>query len=243
MDGAKFNFRITAYTPETIPMGRLAEYMALYAALMGSDAHVHFEKLTSGSTVLRARVEDEDIPKVENRLHLVGGTDAPADIVKTYDEINNLLRKDHAEGTVKRVGGGQVIKFPGYKLPLPQIIGPIKEAGYLEGEIVRVGGRDRTIHIQLLGPDGETYNLTTTSRDTAKELGKLLFAAVRVNGTGTWTRNENGQWELGQFAIQDFEPISDRTLIEALAGLREVEGSDWEKVNDPLAKWRELRRD
>ena len=243
MDSAKFNFRITAYTPETIPMSRLAEYMGQYAALMGSDLHVHFDKLKKGSTVLCARVENEDVPKVENRLHRAGSDDAPADIVRIYNTINSYLRADNAQGSVKKEGGAQLIKFPGCKQPLPQRIGPIKEAGHLEGEIVRVGGKDRTIHALLIGPDGEEYKLTTTSRDMAKELGRHLFTAVRVNGTGTWARNEAGQWELEGFLVQDFEPLNDRTLIEALAGLREIEGSEWEQTTDPLAKWRALRRD
>ena len=173
MDAARFNFRITAYTPETIPMGRLAEYMAQYAALLGSDAQVHFDRLTRGSTVLRARVEDEGVPKVEKRLHLAGGTDAPADLVRACDAINSLLRADHAHGTVRREGGGQVVKFPGCTRVLPQRIGPIKEAGHLEGEIVRVGGRDRTIHIQLLGPDGETYNLGFNFLDLFRKNDRL----------------------------------------------------------------------
>jgi len=242
MDDTRFNFRITAYTPATIPMRRLAEYMAQYAALMGSDAHVHFDKLKKGSTVLCARVEHEDVPKVEQRLQQVGHADAPADVVRIYNNINAYLRADNAEGTVKREGGAQIIKFPGYKQPLPQRIGPVKEVGHLEGEIVRVGGRDRTIHALLLGPDGEEHKLTTTSRDMAKELGKHLFTAVRVNGTGTWFRNEVGQWDLEGFLVQDVEPLSERSLIEALAGLREAEGSEWEKMADPLATWRELRQ-
>jgi len=242
MDDTKFNFRITAYTPETIPMSRLAEYMTQYAALMGSNAHVHFEKLKKGSTVLCARVEHEDVPKVEQRLQQAGHPDAPADIARSYNIINGYLRVDNAEGAVKREGGAQIIKFPGCKQPLPQRIGPIKEAGQLEGEIVRVGGKDRTIHALLIGPDGQDYKLMTTSRDMAKELGKHLFTAVRVNGTGTWFRDEEGQWELDSFTVQDFEPLSGRTLIEALAGLREIEGSEWERMADPLAKLRELRR-
>lgn len=242
MDATKFNFRITAYTPETIPMSRLAEYMTQYAALMGSDAHVHFEKLKKGSTVLCARVEHEDVLKVEQRIQQAGHADAPADVVRIYNTINSYLRADNAEGSVKREGGAQIIKFPGYKQPLPPRIGPIKEAGHLEGEIVRIGGKDRTIHALLIALDGEEYKLTTTSRDMAKDLGKHLFTAVRVNGTGTWYRNEEGQWELDSFTVQDFEPLSDRTLIEALAGLREIDDSEWKKMADPLAKWRDLRR-
>ena len=217
MDDTKFNFRITAYTPETIPMSRLAEYMSQYAALMGSNTHVHFDKLKKGSTVLCARVEHEGVPKVEQRLQQAGRDDATADVARSYNTINGYLRVDNAQGSIKREGGAQIIKFPGCKQPLPQRIGPIKEAGQLEGEIVRVGGKDRTIHALLIGPDGEEYKLTTTSRDMAKELGKHLFSAVRVNGTGTWFRNEEGQWELEGFTVQDFEPLCEPLQLMNIA--------------------------
>ncbi len=242
MSDAKFNFRITAFTPETIPMSRLAEYLAQYAALMGSNAHVHFNGLRKGSTVMCGRVERDDVPKVEQRLQLASRADAPPDLVRIRNTINAYLREDNAEGAIRRDGGAQIITFPGRKQPLPERIGPIKEAGQLEGEIVRVGGKDRTKHALLIGPGGEEYKLTTTSRDMAKELGKCLFTSVRVNGTGTWFRNEEFQWELDSFTVQDFEPLSERTLIEALDGLRQIEGGEWAQMPDPLGKWRELRR-
>ncbi len=223
-------------------MGRLAAYMAQYAALMGEDLHVHFDRLKKGSTVLCARVEQEDVPKVEQRLLQIVQGSAPPEIMRTFSTINSYLRADAAEGYVRKERGAQIIKFPGCKQQLPQRIGPIKEAGCLEGEIVRIGGKDRTIHALLIGPGGEEYKLSTTSRDMAKELGKHLFTTVRVNGTGTWFRNEEGLWELDNFAVQDFVPLSDQTLIEALAGLREVDGSEWGRMMDPLAKWRLLRR-
>lgn len=62
-----------------------------------------------------------------------------------------------------------------------------------------------------------------------------------TRGTGAWTRSEEGKWELEIFAVQDFEPIEDRSLIEAFAALQAVEGSGWKKMNDPLATWQQLR--
>ncbi|HET6719883.1 MAG TPA: hypothetical protein VFH22_09565, partial [Rhodocyclaceae bacterium] len=80
MDDDLFKLRITAYTPETIPMNRLAEYMLHFAALMGSETHVHFKGLKKGSTILCARVENEDVPKVGERLAKICLSDTPADI-------------------------------------------------------------------------------------------------------------------------------------------------------------------
>jgi hypothetical protein len=57
-------FYVDAYSPETIPMAKLAEYMSDFAALLGRENAVHFAGLESGSTQIAAIVEPEDLPKV-----------------------------------------------------------------------------------------------------------------------------------------------------------------------------------
>jgi hypothetical protein len=72
-------------------------------------------------------------------------------------------------------------------------------------------------------------------------MAQYLYMPVRVAGTGTWYRNEEGDWELESFAVQDFEPLEDRSLIEAVAALQAIEGSDWQKTDDPLSAWQRIR--
>lgn len=244
MDAAKFTFRITAFSPETIPMSRLAEYMAQYAALMGNEAHVHFDGLKAGSTVLRSRVESEAVPKVEERLRAVAThPEGPGDVTKPFEAINRMLRADNADGTIKRAGTrATIIKFPGARQVLPERIGPIREAGQLEGLVVRVGGKDRTIHAQLVAADGEEYALVTTEREVAKDLGRRLYTTIRVLGMGTWYRTEAGEWTLDHFSVREVESVPDLSLSDALEGLRAVQGSGWSILADPLAEWQKIRR-
>lgn len=241
MDDSLFKLRITAYSPDTIPMNRLAEYMLQIAALMGSESHVHFKGLNKGSTVICVKVEQEDVPKVNERLAKANKPDAPADIMRPFKALNDLLRADNARATLKH-GTAQIIKFPGGDTPVIQRIGPVKEAGQLEGIVISVGGKDNTKHIRMIGHDKEEYKLTTRSLDLAKDLGNNLFSPVRVTGQGTWYRNEDGQWELDGFIVQSCEPLEDTSLIEAVAGLRDISGDDWINLPDPLEAWRELRR-
>ena len=44
-----YELYIDAFTPETIPMARLADYMASFAELLGQREHVHFGELKPGS--------------------------------------------------------------------------------------------------------------------------------------------------------------------------------------------------
>jgi len=53
----RYTLYVEAYTPETIPMARLAQYMQNLAAMLGHDAAVHFETLKPGSTQIVSRID------------------------------------------------------------------------------------------------------------------------------------------------------------------------------------------
>jgi hypothetical protein len=59
---------IDAFTPESISMSRLAEYMTGFAVLLGQEEHVHFERLKPGSLSLAARSDQVAHNRVRRRL-------------------------------------------------------------------------------------------------------------------------------------------------------------------------------
>ena len=65
----EYRFIIGAYSPDTLPMSRLAEYMADLARLLGEVERVHFACLERGSTTLVQVVEPEAVPEVQQRIH------------------------------------------------------------------------------------------------------------------------------------------------------------------------------
>ena len=91
-DDKRLIFYIDAYSPETIPMAKLAEYMADFAALLRKDNAVHFADLKKGSTQLVARVEFEDVPKVTTRLHDIRRGNPPKDALKIFEQIELLAK-------------------------------------------------------------------------------------------------------------------------------------------------------
>lgn len=242
MDGpARFRLRVTAYTPNSIPLARLAEYMEGLAALMGSQVHVHFGGLTKGSTVINAEVEAESVQRVENRLRTATGPDAPADAVKALARLESLMREDRARGTLSR-DGERLIKFLGVDAVVVERVGPVREATSVQGEVVRVGGKDRTIHALLVSAEGDEFKVTTTSKEQAKGLAALLFSIVRANGTGVWYRDEAGVWKLEELRLETFEPVDERSLVEAIADLRSVRDNGWAAIADPLSALRDMRK-
>jgi hypothetical protein len=132
------------------------------------------------------------------------------------------------------------IEFPQSKARDDRI-GPIWEAGQLEGMIVAIGGKGDTKHIRLADQDGEVYKLSTTNIELAKQFGNQLFADVRVTGSKKWFLEENNEWTLDDFVVQSCDPLDNTSLIEAVAALRAIEGDGWKKFADPLAICRQLR--
>jgi len=145
----EYRFKIDAYTPQTMPMARLATYMAELAQLLGEPTAVHFKRLAPGSTVLVQTVDAEAVPKVRQRATAVRRGDGPQEALRAYKAINKFLREDNATGALReRQTSGIVLKFPG-RLEAEEKYTAVREFGSVDGVINRIGGRDETIHVSL----------------------------------------------------------------------------------------------
>ena len=104
-DEDEYRFELdAAYTPETIPMDRLAEYMAAVAALLAtssSSTYVHFDRLVPGSVGLVARVQSEAIIKVEERVQMAPLAEEGTELRKVFTRIDTLAREDNASASLR----------------------------------------------------------------------------------------------------------------------------------------------
>jgi hypothetical protein len=232
--GREYRFRIDAYTPDTMPMARLAEYMGELSQMLGERNAVHFLRLEGGSTILVHKIEREAVPKVRGRIaHLPTG-DGPSEAVRAYKAINKMLRDDDAVGTLRGKGrGGVVIYFPG-RDEAQEEFASIKQYGSIDGVVTWIGGSDQTAHITL-ETEGQQVSRISTTRAIAKSLASKLFEPVRLYGRGRWSRDSEGVWSLVDFKMESFEALEDAPLSEAVDHLRAVR-TEW----DPEA-YSELR--
>jgi hypothetical protein len=240
----KFKFYIDAYSPEDMPMAKLAQYMADFAELLGKDHAVHFLTLERGSTTIVSRVEREDVPKVTGRLLEIRSGSASKETLKLVAEIDNRLANDNAIGRILEEGRdgstAELIAFAGRNRPKPAVYGPFTQEGHLDGILISVGGKDETVPVRLL--NGETiYSNCDTTRTIARDLGHHLFEPVRVHGAGRWRREADGQWTLIRFRIHGFIVLDKGTLRDAVAALRAVPGSRWDELDEPLAELRKIQ--
>ena len=104
MNPIEYVFRIDAFTPDTLPMARLAEYLAALAKMLGHPEHTHFIRVDEGSAKLVHKVDPVDAPKVESRLNNVRIGSAPKDAMAAKQTLEELLANDNAIGAAKREG-------------------------------------------------------------------------------------------------------------------------------------------
>ena len=235
-----YDFRIDAWRPDTLPMARLAEYLAKLAVLIGYKEYVHFIQVRKGSAIQEFIVDHETAPKVEVRLRLIVGANAPIEATKAQQEINRMLREDNASASLRIKKGAEIIRFPGCKTPLAEEV-VIHEQGELDGEVIRVGGKDDTVPVWLRGEGGEVL-YCGANRSIACELAKQLFGQmVRVAGHGRWRRTSDRVWQLEKFTIQSWQSLDQSSLVDAIESLRAIEGSEWNNMDDPQCELRRLR--
>ena len=223
-------------------MSRLAEYMAALAALYGSEELVHFDKMRTGSAVLQAKVDEVASPKVGLRLKLVHSGDAPQDVMKAYNVINNLLCVDNAIGKIKREKGAVILKFPGRETPTPSIY-RVRETGILDGVVIRIGGKDETIPVWLQDRSGVIAYCEANKHMALELVSHYLGNPIRVTGQGDWVRREDEQWKLERFKIAYWSDLTDTPIEELLNTARNSAGNHWNEMEDPIKEHLKLRGD
>lgn len=239
-DGREFKFTIDVLTPDALPMGRLAEYMADLARMFGETDSVHFVRLDSGSTVLVQRVDENAELKVRSRIRNVQSGEGPADALAAYERLNRRLLDDNAVADLADEKGNNIVRFPGREAKEPVTFGAFNQPGSLDGVLIRVGGVKDTVPITLQTADGLQVHCVAT-RDLAKTIAQYLFGQeLRVHGNGRWYRDRTGEWQLKRFTVGRFEILGGDPLSVVVSRLRAVEGNEWTEAEDP---WVELARE
>ncbi|MGO9263201.1 MAG: hypothetical protein ACLQU1_44020 [Bryobacteraceae bacterium] len=238
-DKREYRLQIHAYSPETMPMKRLAEYVSDLAVLFGEEGSVHLVAIESGSTCPVVLVDWEAEPKVADRIARARDKEGPEEAVHAIENINGRLLKDNGYADLITPARTKLIEFPGAKREKPIEWPSINQAGEIYGVPIAVGGKGDPVPVHLL--DGKTDHYLLAERAKAKAIAIHLFSAtLRVIGRGRWRKLPTGVWDLERFVIEDFDIVKAASLTEALIDLRSID-AQWKRSENPLAALDDIR--
>lgn len=233
--------RIKGFSPESLPLGRLGEYLSALAKLVGADAPVHFDKVTKGSAKLKMKIPEGSAHEVETRVRLAPVSEPGSEGRRAYEQIQELLRADQTSAEFRPEKGGVILQFPGGEKVSSRHLASVREYGELNGRIIRLGGKDDTIPVGLQQAGGVVINCSATV-EQARLLKPYLLEPIDVllTGVGRWMRTAEGQWEVCDFKISACSPLKYDGFDEALAKVR-AGGSGWDAEEDIDAALHRIR--
>jgi hypothetical protein len=244
-DAIRLSFKIDAFHPDTIPMARLAEYMADIAAMLGERGDVHFVSLADGCVQILHEVSFTAFPKIQERTAAIRTGTAPAEAMTAYRALNKRLASDNTFAVYgDATTAGVILEFPGINTPKPVEILPVEQPGTLVGIVHGVGGRTfNDARIPVFIDTGDAVHTCNASRAIARELGPFILGEQRrFEGMATWQRDEDGAWSLKRFTIKTHEPVEDAGLSEVVERLRAIP-SGLTELRDPWGTLMRQRRD
>ena len=218
IDFVEYRFRIIGPSPETMPMERLAAYMAELARFLGSEEKVHFGGIDDNSVGVVACVPPEKIAVVSPRIRAAAHGDDRADAAIPFRQLNRLLGEDGWKAELPLPQGGEVIQFPGTPKS-DKGLKRVQQPTTIRGRLIRIEGAGDVVKVGL-EIDGRLSARVSFPAASIQDLARHFHHYVSVTGDGRWKRADDGQWSLENLNAMSFEPLDDSPLTTVLDRLR-----------------------
>lgn len=236
-DFEEVEFVIPAYTPDTMPLDRLLQYLQQIGDVLGVAHDMHLVRIDASSTKPVFKMPTPIAIQARERGASVQHGAGTLRQRAAYNRIREMVRRDGGRPASVTDRRGVIVDFP----PMPEAgpINGIRQATTFDGELLRVGGAGDSTPILMRDIQGEIYAGFSAPRSLAKEMGSRLFEPIRVSGIGSWDRSKEGEWKLAKMLIQSYEPLIDEDLGEVLRKLRAAPVTWPENADDILRSERE----
>lgn len=225
-DFEELSFAIPGFTPDTMPLNRLIEYLQQMVALLGDPENLHLIEVREGSAQPTFHVPKAVALEAKDRAARVQRGDGTKKQVDAFNRLRRMVRRD-ARGTGKhavlRSTQKIVLEIPAAPDDLGVLAG-IRQSTTVDGQLVRVSGagvgEDATLQVQDM--EGRIMSGFTAKRSLAKELARLMWEPVRLSGIGQWGRDEDGIWSIERMQVQSYERLDDEDLGLTVQRLRSL---------------------
>jgi hypothetical protein len=218
MEYEELEFLIPAYTPETMPLDRLLQYLQQIGEVIGFAHDMHLVRIDPSSTKPVFHVPIPVATQARDRAAAVRRGDGTRTQQAAYNRIRQMVRSDGGKPASLKDRSGVILDFP----PI-QEVGPIigvRQATIFDGILLRVGGVGDYTPILMQDLTGDVFAGFSAPRSLAKAMAPLLFESIRVNGIGSWDRSQAGEWKLAKMLIQTYELLKDESAQDVLRRLR-----------------------
>lgn len=243
-DFEDISFVIPGYTPETMPLDRLIDYLQQMAVVLGDPENLHLIEIRKSSTAPVLRTPIATALAARERAQRVQRGEGTKRQTEAYNRIRHMIRRD-AGATVSRERPALLRTPTQVFLEIPAapkdtgVVEGLRQFTTIDGQLTRVGGAGEDAALQVQQIDGRVMSGFTAKRSLAKELATLLYEPVRLMGVGQWYRNEEAQWTLDRMLVQSYERLEDEDVLVTLERLRKLDVKWPTDAWDTLAAERE----
>jgi len=239
-DFEELSFIIPGFTPETMPLDRLIEYLQQMAVVLGDPKNLHLVAIRTSSVSPVLHAPKETALEARDRAQRVQRGDGTRRQIGAYNRISKMVRRD-AAGT-KYAGRPALLRtVDRIILEIPAapeesgVIEGLRQMTTIDGQLIKVGGVGDNASLQLQDLDGRILSGFTATRSLTKELATLIYEPVRLMGIGQWSRSGDGVWELDRMHVQSYERLEDEDATVTIERMRDL------KVEWPSDAWERLR--
>jgi hypothetical protein len=221
-DLERFKFTVPGYSPETMPLDRLMEYLNQLSIVLGSPGDLHLVAVEKGSTRPVLAMRHDVAQKARHHAREVAQGGGSQRRREAFETIRRMVAKDGGKPAILRAPEGQILKFPSVDIGQDQVIQYLRQPTSINGTLVRIGGIGENAQLLIQEMNGNVIAGCTATRPVAQDMARLIYHAIRVSGIGTWHRNEEGKWAISRLHVQSFEPLDESELEDVVAKLQAV---------------------
>lgn len=239
-DFEELSFVIPGYSPETMPLDRLIEYLQQMSVVLGDPQNLHLIEIRSSSVAPVLHAPKATALEAKDRARRVQRGEGTRRQIDAYNRIRRMVRKDAVGANyagrpaLLRASDHVILEIPAAPEDSGVIEG-IRQHTTIDGELIKVGGAGDNAALQLQSLDGRVLSGLTASRSLTKELAPLIYEWVRLAGIGQWCRTGDGEWQLDRMLVQSYEPLDEEEATVTLERMRDL------KIKWPSDAWERLQ--
>lgn len=237
-DFERFEFTVPGYTPETMPLDRLIEYLNQLIVILGNPSDLHLVDIKKSSTKPVLVMPHHAAVKARQRARETWEGGGSVRQRTAYQRIRRMVADDGGKPAILATREATILEFPSVDLGADQEISTLRQASSVSGELLRVGGDGEFDQILLKDFSGEIISGCFASKDVAKSLAKLLHDQVRLSGVASWHRDRVGKWHISRMKVQSFERLENDSLTDALNDAQTAVNNWPDDLTDTLLQMR-----